>query len=179
MAYNTRAIKTDLDGKPIPQYFNSLTDQYEELRGTGGANRVMIYDANGNPVSVVNNKIAIRASEIEALINLLGDALTTGAGIKKITDPVKLAGNSSLAQGNLLMSGSAQQLPNASCKIITIQAHPDNNEYVYIGMNSYISSTSHMAVLSPGSFYTLTVANSNMIYVRGSNGDRISWGREA
>ena len=33
MAYNTKPIKNDVDGKPIPQYYNPVTDLYEALQG--------------------------------------------------------------------------------------------------------------------------------------------------
>jgi len=154
MAYNTKPIKKDLDGKPIPQYFNPVTDEYEELRGTGGASRTILYDNNGNPVLIVNGKLSV------------------------IADPVKLAGNDTILQGNITLNGTAQQLhSNTSCKIVTIQAHPDNQGYVYVG-KSNVSSTTHMAVLTPGSFFTITATNLNLIYVRGTVGDKISYGGE-
>lgn len=51
------SIKKDVDNKPIPQYYNALQNAYEVLQGRNGANRVEIYDANGDPI------------DIEALIN--------------------------------------------------------------------------------------------------------------
>lgn len=41
MAYNTKAIKTDVNQKPIPQYYNPDTDSYEVLEGKNGANKVL------------------------------------------------------------------------------------------------------------------------------------------
>ena len=121
MAYNTKPILKDVDGKPVPQYFNPIDDQYEELRGTAGASRTILYDSNGNPVSVVNNKIAVRASEIESILLelwiLISNILDT-TGIKKITDPIKLAGNGIMLQGNITLTGAAQQLhSNTPCKL--------------------------------------------------------------
>lgn len=52
MAYNTVAIKKDVDGKPIPQLYNDILDVYEALKGRNGANRVELYDADGNPVDL-------------------------------------------------------------------------------------------------------------------------------
>jgi hypothetical protein len=69
MAYNTKSIKKDVDGKPIPQYFNPTGDEYEALQGRNGANRIEIYGPDGDPVSVVSNKLAVRASEVETLLN--------------------------------------------------------------------------------------------------------------
>lgn len=42
MAYNTKPIVTDKDGNPISQYFNPITDEYEEVTGANGANKVLI-----------------------------------------------------------------------------------------------------------------------------------------
>lgn len=38
MAYNTKGIITDLAGKPVPQYFNPVTDRYEPIFGRDGSN---------------------------------------------------------------------------------------------------------------------------------------------
>jgi hypothetical protein len=38
MAYNDKAIITDKDRKPVPQYFNDKTNQYEVIKGRDGAN---------------------------------------------------------------------------------------------------------------------------------------------
>lgn len=45
MPFNTKPIKVDVDGKPVPQYFNQATDDYEALEGADGASKVMIADA--------------------------------------------------------------------------------------------------------------------------------------
>ena len=52
MAYNTVSIKKDVDGKPIPQSYNALTNQYEVLQGLNGASKTMLYDASGNAVDL-------------------------------------------------------------------------------------------------------------------------------
>lgn len=113
MAYNTKAIKSDKDGKPIPQVFNPLADDYEALKGDAGAARQVLYDKDGNVVSVVSGKLAVRAAELEsALGNILSkiiaapataakqDSLETvlkairdSAGIKKIADPLPAGTN--------------------------------------------------------------------------------------
>ncbi|MBW2672573.1 MAG: hypothetical protein JRD89_04040 [Deltaproteobacteria bacterium] len=55
MAYNTVAIKKDVNQKPIPQYYNPSSDSYEPLEGRNGASRVLLYDANGNPLLTAVN----------------------------------------------------------------------------------------------------------------------------
>lgn len=37
MPYNTKNLKTDAGGKPIPQYFNTVADDYEPIEGQDGA----------------------------------------------------------------------------------------------------------------------------------------------
>jgi|GEM_PF-6563383 len=71
MAYNTKSILKDLDAKAIPQYYNVTADAYEVLKGRNGANFVEILGPNGETLSVVSNKLAVRATEIETLLNTL------------------------------------------------------------------------------------------------------------
>ncbi len=47
MAYNTNSIIKDVNQKPVPQYYNPVTDIYEVLEGSNGANKVMLYNAAG------------------------------------------------------------------------------------------------------------------------------------
>lgn len=42
MAYNTKPIATDVNGNPVSQYYNPVTDQYEPVEGSNGANKVMV-----------------------------------------------------------------------------------------------------------------------------------------
>ena len=72
MAYNTVSIQKDVDGKPIPQYYDPILDAYRVLQGRNGANRVELYGPDGNPLSTIENKLDVRASELEALLSALG-----------------------------------------------------------------------------------------------------------
>lgn len=89
MAYNTVAIKKDVDNKPIPQIYNQLLDAYEVLQGRNGANRVELYDADGNPVDL--------ETLLEAIVTALGNvtvsssALPTGAATSEKQDTLKTA----------------------------------------------------------------------------------------
>ena len=38
MAFDDRKIITDIDRRPVPQYFNEKTNQYEPIKGRDGAN---------------------------------------------------------------------------------------------------------------------------------------------
>ena len=107
--------------------------------------------------------------------NLGAVVLTTGTAIIGL---VKIAGHSSVLQGNHTMTGSAIQIhADTSCQSVTIQAHPDNAGYVYVG-NSNVTSSVHMAVLSAGSSMTFNVSNLNLLYVNGTASDLVSYGGE-
>ncbi len=80
MAHNTKAIATDINQKPIPQYYNPTTDEYEVLQGKAGANRVLVYDVNGNPVDL--------AALIAAVVNIYNkDTSRTFYGLSTDTKP--------------------------------------------------------------------------------------------
>ena len=82
MAYNTVVIKKDADNKPIPQYYNPLVDEYEVLQGRNGASRVELYDANGNPIDLVNL--------ITSIINILNQRnLPVGASTEAKQNEIK------------------------------------------------------------------------------------------
>lgn len=84
MAYNTK-LKTDVNGKPIPQYYNQATREYEALEGANGAARHIIYGADGNPIATAGNKLAVRASEIETLLESLdGKDFATQATVAEV-----------------------------------------------------------------------------------------------
>ena len=68
MAYNDKRLKTDLEGKPIPQAYNPAIDDYEPVHSTNNALNQVIYGPNGQPISAVGNKLAVRATELEALM---------------------------------------------------------------------------------------------------------------
>jgi len=107
MAYNTVVIKKDADNKPIPQYYNPTIDEYEVLQGRNGAQRVELYDANGNPVDLAT-LIASVIAEIQKPVKLDGStrvelydangnpvdlATLIASVIAEIQKPVKLDGS--------------------------------------------------------------------------------------
>lgn len=55
MAYNTRPIITDINGNPISQYYNEVTDEYEPVEGSGGGNKVVLYNVDGTE----NNELSL------------------------------------------------------------------------------------------------------------------------
>lgn len=84
MAFNTVAIKKDVDGKPIPQYYNPITNQYEVLEGSNGASKTILYDQDGNEVDLV--------ALITSIINILNaNNLPNGASTETMQNEIKLA----------------------------------------------------------------------------------------
>ena len=65
---------TTVNAKPIPQYYNSTIDEYEVLQGRNGAQRVELYDANGNPVDLAA-LIASVIAEIQKPVKLDGSTM--------------------------------------------------------------------------------------------------------
>ena len=70
MAYNTKPIVTDKDGNPISQYYNPDTDSYEPVEGSGGGNKVVLYNADGTE----NNSISL-IPILEKLSELTGTVI--------------------------------------------------------------------------------------------------------
>jgi hypothetical protein len=94
--------------------------------------------------------------------------------LKRIAPP-----NLEILQGNITLDGTAQQLStDEECRVVTIQANPNNAEFVYVG-NEDVSDTVHMAVLGAGSSVTYTIDNLNKLYVFGTIADTVSYGGEA
>ncbi len=109
MAYNTKAIKTDVDKKPIPQYYNPVTDEYDVLQGAAGAARHILYGADGNPISTSAGKLAVRASEIETLIGEVQAAPTPNTLLARLKN-LETKVDAIIADG-LKLSGSNVLIP--------------------------------------------------------------------
>ena len=88
MAYNTKSIVKDVNQKPVPQLYDPAKDAYEVLQGANGANRVMVYDINGNPIDLT----ALIASVVTAINNMSNkDSTKTFYGLS--TDSKPTSGN--------------------------------------------------------------------------------------
>ena len=70
MAYNTKPIVTDVNGNPISQYYNPDTDSYEPVEGQAGANKVVLYNADGTE----NNNLSL-IPILEKLSQLTGTVI--------------------------------------------------------------------------------------------------------
>lgn len=75
MAYNTKAILVDVNGKPIPQYFNAQQDQYEVLLGQDGAARAILYGPDGQPIGTAGNPLQVKAHDTDTVLGQIKDAL--------------------------------------------------------------------------------------------------------
>lgn len=127
MAYNTKGIKTDVDKKPIPQYYNPVTDEYQVLQGENGAARHVLYGSDGNPISTDdNNKLAVRATEIETMLTAIEgyiDGLEPAIGTPT-ADP---AANTVLARLKTLATliGEVQASPTANTLLARVKSLED------------------------------------------------------
>ena len=124
MAYNTKRIKTDVDGKPIPQVFNPALDEYEALKGDAGAARHIIYGADGNPIATAGNKLAVRASEVETLLNdIKGKDFATQTTLSQILAKIIAAPSTEAKQDALAaLIGEVQASPTENTLLARIKA---------------------------------------------------------
>lgn len=67
MAYNTKPIIKDSEGKPIPQYYNQTSNQYEPISGSAGGQKVTLYNSAGQEVSLIDMVDSIKTA-IDRLI---------------------------------------------------------------------------------------------------------------
>lgn len=69
--YNTKSIIKDVNGKPVPQYWNKTTQSYEVIESKEGKLRVNMIDENGNYIQTQDlvNQISAKIDElIQAVI---------------------------------------------------------------------------------------------------------------
>lgn len=118
MAYNTQAVKRDSQNVPVPQVYNSNSDAYEVLQGANGAMRIMLYDANGNPLLTAANPgvadVTDRAARLLGKITADDSALTQIGALAAVavTDPTASGSVIALLKGLLKQvqgSGSGRQ----------------------------------------------------------------------
>ena len=75
MAHNTKPILTDVNGKPIPQYFDPLADEYKSLLGQHGAARSVLYGPDGQPIGTAGNPLQVKAHDTDTVLGQIKDAL--------------------------------------------------------------------------------------------------------
>ena len=50
MSYDTKSIIKDVNGKPVPQYWNPITQQYEVITSKDGMLRTIMVDSQGREI---------------------------------------------------------------------------------------------------------------------------------
>lgn len=71
MAYNTKSIIKDVNGKPVPQYYNPVTDRYEVMQSKDGVLRNIMVDSQGNEIQSQNlvDQIANKIDELILVVS--------------------------------------------------------------------------------------------------------------
>ena len=75
MAHNTKPILVDVNGRPIPQYFDPLADEYKPLLGQHGAARSILYGPDGQPIGTSGNPLQVKAHDTDTVLGQIKDAL--------------------------------------------------------------------------------------------------------
>ena len=65
--FDTKSIIKDVNGKPVPQYWNPATEQYEVIESTDGKLKVTMMDSEGREIQSQSLVDQI-ASKIDELI---------------------------------------------------------------------------------------------------------------
>ena len=73
MAYNEKAILRDVNGKPVPQYWNKETQQFEVIESKDGMLRVIMVDSQGREIQSQDLVDQISA-KIDELIQVVRDS---------------------------------------------------------------------------------------------------------
>lgn len=79
-AVQAAQLLKDKDTKAAPQSFDPLLGKFVPLLSDNGAARHVLYDTNGNPLSIVDNKLAVRAAELEEKLDGVRVLLNALAG---------------------------------------------------------------------------------------------------
>lgn len=111
MAYNAKSLVTDRNNKPVPQYYNPRTDQYEPVEGNHGATSFIergriIKDAfNGSSTTTKNYLTKMYGfaivndgeSDLTVSINSFNIVVKSGESFEDLFDPftsLTISGNS-------------------------------------------------------------------------------------
>jgi len=163
LSYSTKALKTDVNGKPASQYFSVALDDYvpndapaSEAKQT--ALEALIGEVQASPTeNTVLERLKAIEDKLISGIPLSGSNLK-GANVASVTT-----------------AGTRVQLPTLSCSKVTIIAKRANTGYIYVGMNT-VSSTVYAVELSAKDSMDFGVNNLNELWIDSSvNGEGISY----
>lgn len=64
--FDTKSIVKDVNGKPVPQYWNKETQQYEVIQSENKMLKVIMVDSQGNEIQSQNlvNQISDKIDEL-------------------------------------------------------------------------------------------------------------------
>lgn len=62
MSYKDNAIKRDVNGNPIPQYYDTETKQFEVIQGENGVTEVIIID--NQSASITSQDVVNKLDEL-------------------------------------------------------------------------------------------------------------------
>lgn len=79
----------------------------------------------------------------------------------------------SVIEGQVTMTGAAQQFPNEPCKSITIE-NPSANSVVYIGHDNTVAAGNGYR-LQPGATVSMDIDNANRVWCIGTAPEVISY----
>ena len=68
MAWEDKTLKKNAQNEIVPQAFNDVIDDYEPVKSTDGALHNVLYGPNGLPLKAINDKLEVRSTELEALV---------------------------------------------------------------------------------------------------------------
>jgi len=71
MAYNTKSIIKDVNGKPVPQYWNKETQRYEVIESKNGMLKMNMIDSEGREIQSQDlvNQIANKIDELILVVS--------------------------------------------------------------------------------------------------------------
>jgi hypothetical protein len=71
MAYNTKSIIKDVNGKPVPQYFSVNNDRFEVIESENGMLRVIMIDSQGREIQSQDlvDQISVKLDELIEVVN--------------------------------------------------------------------------------------------------------------
>ncbi|HHV25556.1 MAG TPA: hypothetical protein GXX65_14050, partial [Methanosarcina sp.] len=147
MAYNTKPIKNDVDGKPIPQYYNPVTDLYEALQGSNGAANHTLYGVDGEPITTTGNKLAVRATEVETLLGTIeGKDFATQTTLAQILAKLISAPATEAKQTALnTLIGEVQAAPTANTLLARLKSLEDKIDAITSGTTPAVTQLSGLS----------------------------------
>ena len=130
MSYSSKRIKRDADQKPIPQYFNPNTDDYEALQGKNGAYNVNVLESALPAGAATDAKLDLILSKLEDVESEL-TAIKSTNGIKKIEDTVAVQLTGSNVEPAVDFTLSRDVVVTAGSSVV-VYSNVDLSKYTHV-----------------------------------------------